>query len=65
MFDLVNKNKTLIQIILFLTMIPFAFYGVDYYFRGTDSTGDVAQFDGGKITDARPGVVLRGPGYRP
>ena len=34
MFDLVHKHKRIAQFILFLIMIPFAFFGVDYYFRG-------------------------------
>jgi peptidyl-prolyl cis-trans isomerase D len=34
MFDFVTKNKRLIQVILFLIFLPFAFFGVDSYFRG-------------------------------
>ena len=34
MFDLVHKHKRIAQFILALIMIPFAFFGVDYYFRG-------------------------------
>jgi peptidyl-prolyl cis-trans isomerase D len=34
MFDFVTKNKKLIQVILFIIFLPFAFFGVDSYFRG-------------------------------
>ena len=34
MFDLVTKHKTLIQIVLAIIFLPFAFFGVDSYFRG-------------------------------
>jgi len=34
MFEFVTKNKKLIQIILFLVFLPFAFFGIDSYFRG-------------------------------
>ena len=34
MFELVTKHKLIAQVILALIMIPFAFFGVDYYFRG-------------------------------
>jgi peptidyl-prolyl cis-trans isomerase D len=34
MFEFVTKNKRLIQVILALIFLPFAFFGVDSYFRG-------------------------------
>ena len=34
MFDFVHKHKRIAQFILALIMLPFAFFGVDYYFRG-------------------------------
>lgn len=34
MFDFVAKHKTLIQVVLFVTFLPFAFFGIDTYFRG-------------------------------
>ena len=34
MFALVTNNKKLIQVILFVIFLPFAFFGVDSYFRG-------------------------------
>ena len=50
MFDLVAKHKRIAQVILFLIMVPFAFFGVDYYFRGGGEEGTVATVGGEKIT---------------
>ena len=59
MFDLVHKHKRIIQVILTLTMVPFAFFGVDYYFRSGDSVGEIATFDGGRITEAEFAQSIR------
>ncbi len=59
MFDLVHKHKRIAQFILALIMIPFAFFGVDYYFRSSGSVGEVAKFDGGKITEAEFANAIR------
>ena len=59
MFDLVNKHKRIAQFILALIMIPFAFFGVDYYFRASGGPGEVAKFDGGKITEAEFAQAIR------
>ena len=50
MFDLVSKHKRIAQGILFLLMVPFAFFGVDYYFQrgGTDTA--VATVSGKPVT---------------
>ncbi len=50
MFDLVTKHKRIAQLILFLLMVPFAFFGVDFYFRGGNLDGLVATVGGEKIT---------------
>jgi len=50
MFDLVAKHKRIAQLILFLIMVPFAFFGVDYYFRGGAQDDAVASVKGDKIT---------------
>ena len=50
MFDLVAKHKRIAQGILFLIMVPFAFFGVDYYFRGGAQQDTVATVGGEKIT---------------
>jgi peptidyl-prolyl cis-trans isomerase D len=43
MFDFVQKNKTLIQIVLFVMFLPFAFFGIDSYFRQDGGGRVVAQ----------------------
>ncbi len=50
MFDLVSKHKRFAQLILFLLMVPFAFFGVDFYFRGGNLDGLVASVGGEDIT---------------
>ena len=52
MFDLLHKHKTAAQVILFLMTIPFAFFGVDFYFRGAGADDAVATVGGDKITQA-------------
>ena len=59
MYDLVHKHKRIAQFILALIMIPFAFFGVDYYFRGGGGLGEVAKFDGGTITEAEFANAIR------
>ena len=59
MYDLVHKHQRVAQFILALIMIPFAFFGVDYYFRQNDGAGDVAKFDGGKISEAEFAQAIR------
>ncbi len=50
MYDLVHKHKRIAQFIIALIMIPFAFFGVDYYFRSSGNVDEIARFDGGRIT---------------
>ena len=39
MFDIVkNKKNNLVKIILFIIIVPFAFFGIDSYFRDSDSS---------------------------
>jgi len=61
MFDIVSKHKRIVQIVLALVMLPFAFFGVDYYFRSSGSGGadEVATFDGGRVTQAEFAQSLR------
>jgi len=59
MFDIVSKHKRVVQFVLALIMLPFAFFGVDYYFRQGGSVGDVATFDGGRISQAEFAQSLR------
>jgi peptidyl-prolyl cis-trans isomerase D len=62
MFDLVQKHKRIAQAILFLLMVPFAFFGVDYYFRGGASEAAVATVGKENITQAEFAESLREQG---
>jgi peptidyl-prolyl cis-trans isomerase D len=62
MFDLVQKHKRVAQVILFLLMVPFAFFGVDYYFRGGASDAAVATVGKENITQAEFAESLREQG---
>ena len=59
MFDFVYKQKRLVQLVLALITLPFAFFGVDYYFRGTASAGEVARVGSDKITQAEFANAIR------
>src|ERR1700730_6131853 len=50
MFDFVYRKKRLVQVILALITLPFAFFGVDYYFRGGGSVAEVARVGGETIS---------------
>jgi peptidyl-prolyl cis-trans isomerase D len=48
MFDFTHRNKKLIQIVLAVIFLPFAFFGVDSYFRqreGSQSVATVGAYD--------------------
>ena len=51
MFDLVRNNKRLVQVLLALITLPFAFWGIDSYQRLSGNTAqDLAEVAGQKIT---------------
>lgn len=50
MFDLVRNNKRLVQIILALIVLPFAFWGIESFQRGAGSVPGLAEVDGQQIT---------------
>ena len=50
MFDFVHKNKRIVQFILALMVLPFAFVGVDSYVRNMSSDKDVAIVGGQNVT---------------
>jgi len=59
MFDFVSKNKRLIQGVLFLIFLPFAFFGVDSYFRGSGVGQAVARVGDQSISQEEFSRALR------
>jgi peptidyl-prolyl cis-trans isomerase D len=59
MFDLVYRKKRLVQFILALITLPFAFFGVDYYFRSGGGPGEVAQVGSDKVTQVEFNDAMR------
>ncbi len=59
MYDFIYKRKRLVQFVLALITLPFAFFGVDYYFRNTDRAGEVATVAGTPITQVDFANALR------
>jgi peptidyl-prolyl cis-trans isomerase D len=60
MYDFLYKRKRVVQVILALITLPFAFFGVDYYFHsGGDRAGEVATVGGTRITQAEFDNTLR------
>ena len=59
MFDLLHKHKTFAQMVLALVTLPFAFFGVDYYFRSSGSATVVATVGGSKIEQREYDNLLR------
>ena len=58
MFELVQKNKRLIQALIILIIIPFAFFGLEAYTRAKRGT-EVASVDGEGITVREFSEALR------
>ena len=50
MFDFVHKNKRIVQLVLALIIVPFAFFGLDSYTRSMRGADDVASVDGENVT---------------
>lgn len=59
MFDLVTSNKRLVKIVLAIIILPFAFFGIDFYFRDGGSTSGVAEIGKATISEQEFGVALR------
>ena len=60
MFDFVAKNKRLLQVMLALIAIPFAFFGLEAYTRAMRGSGDdVASVDGVPVTQREFSEELR------
>ncbi len=50
MYDFVHKNKRVVQVILALMVLPFAFVGVDSYVRNMSNEQDLARVGGQPIS---------------
>lgn len=59
MFDLIKSSRVIVGIILAIIAIPFAFFGIDYYFRGDSAAGQVAHVAGSPIGQREFGEALR------
>lgn len=59
MFDFVHENKRLVQIVLAVIILPFAFWGIDSYNRSGKSADVVATVNGTKITQQEFAKALR------
>jgi peptidyl-prolyl cis-trans isomerase D len=59
MFDIVRNNKRLMQIVLALVALPFAFWGIDSYQRVMSRAGEVASVGGQKISEQEFSESLR------
>lgn len=59
MFEFVRNNHKLIQVLLALIAVPFAFWGVDSYVRGTDHSREIASVGGVSINQLEFGQALR------
>jgi peptidyl-prolyl cis-trans isomerase D len=59
MFETVHKHRRLAQIVLALLIVPFAFFGVDSYFRRDAVTAPVATVGGSEITRAEFDDLMR------
>jgi peptidyl-prolyl cis-trans isomerase D len=59
MFDTVRNNRRIIQLVLALIMLPFAFFGMDAYFREMGNSDAPAVVGGSKIGMAEFRQALR------
>lgn len=64
MYDFLDKHKRAVQVVLALVMLPFAFFGVDWYFRSGGQDQPVATVGGQKITRQEFDQALRDQGER-
>ena len=64
MYDFLDRHKRAVQIMLAMVALPFAFFGVDFYFRGGASDDVVATVGSQKITRIEFDNALREQGDR-
>ncbi|MDR0249822.1 MAG: SurA N-terminal domain-containing protein [Burkholderiales bacterium] len=50
MFNFLRRSRRTAQIVVVIIIIPFVFFGVDYYFRGVGTEGDVAKVGKNRIS---------------
>src|SRR5690606_13928190 len=59
MFDWVHNNKRLIQVVLALIFLPFAFFGMDAYFSGGRLGAEVARIGDYRVSQQEYEQALR------
>src|SRR6185436_9195336 len=60
MYDFVYKHKRWLQIALLVLIVPpFALFGIDFYFRNTDTGGSLARIGDARISEAEYSQALR------
>lgn len=59
MFAFISNHKRLVQIVLAIIFLPFAFFGVDSYFRSGDAAVAVATVGGYEISQGQFNRALR------
>lgn len=59
MFDLVHKHKRLIQVMLAIIFLPFAFFGIDSYFRSGDGGNHIATVGGQPVSQQEFSMALQ------
>ena len=64
MYDFIHKHKRAVQVLLALFMLPFLFFGVDFYFRGGAGDEAVATVGSQKVTRQEFDAALREHGDR-
>ncbi len=59
MYDLLYNHKKLVQIVLAVIFLPFAFFGMDSYFRTGDRSDGVASVGGQTVTEQEFALALQ------
>jgi peptidyl-prolyl cis-trans isomerase D len=60
MYDFVYKHKRWLQIALLVLIVPpFALFGIDFYFRNTDTAGSLAKVGDARISEVEFSQALR------
>lgn len=60
MYDFIYKHKRWLQIALLVLIVPpFALFGIDFYFRNTDTAGSLAKVGDARISEVEFSQALR------